>query len=347
MKSNSGFDLVVVMPLYGFKTDKERIPLSGGFRIEKYDFDQIDRMLAEPGDSSFRSFLTLFPPDFLVWVENQVHKSTGVTENGIEDPSESLGRLMVQRFGQAIDAAENLLISLRLFRPGRLERGPLGILMSRVGREGRTYIEAQVEGTRPLSWMAVEGLPGRSQRADQLELKEELVPSFEKFRHKLGRFLQDQKLRKSFAVPLSYFNKSHSNDWAAGQLLDLVVSLESILLQEQDELTFRLALRVANLLGRDEERRKQIYREIKGFYDVRSQVIHGDVLKDKQELLLNEVGKLREYVRQLLLAMISLALKKKFDSDFYRSLDEMCLDDATRKKIQADASGLLHIDPAN
>lgn len=54
------------------------------------------------------------------------------------------------------------------------------------------------------------------------------------------------------------------------------ISLESIMLSdnEKDELQYRLALRVAHLLGKDSESRKQIVRQVKDLYKVRSQIVH-------------------------------------------------------------------------
>ena len=43
---------------------------------------------------------------------------------------------------------------------------------------------------------------------------------------------------------------------------------------EKDELQYRLALRVAHLLGDDAEARKTIVDQVKDLYKIRSQIVH-------------------------------------------------------------------------
>jgi hypothetical protein len=58
--------------------------------------------------------------------------------------------------------------------------------------------------------------------------------------------------------------------YSDSQLVDAVTALEALLSTSDTEITFRLSLRVAALLGRDEQDRRQIFDGMKRFYDARS-----------------------------------------------------------------------------
>jgi hypothetical protein len=82
----------------------------------------------------------------------------------------------------------------------------------------------------------------------------------------------------------------------AEKLLDLAIAFESIYLNdgETKELTYRLSLRVARLLGNSVDERYEIFNIIKDLYKYRSKVAHGenlDSLKNSDAERLNKVLK--------------------------------------------------------
>jgi len=69
-------------------------------------------------------------------------------------------------------------------------------------------------------------------------------------------------------------------DW----LIDLMIGFEAIYLTGNTELSFRLAIRVARHLGKDETERKNIYNAISCAYGLRSEILHGsenDITKSR------------------------------------------------------------------
>lgn len=102
-------------------------------------------------------------------------------------------------------------------------------------------------------------------------------------------------------------------------LVDFIVALESLYLCENDELSYRLATRMAALLGKSPKGQAAIQDEIRNFYRDRSSLIHGTAkaLKPKYG-----VYQLREHVRRSLLYHIALEGlgKKKIIEELDRSL---------------------------
>jgi Apea-like HEPN len=117
--------------------------------------------------------------------------------------------------------------------------------------------------------------------------------------------------------------------------------MEALFLREEEGLSFRLALRAANLLGADAAERRAIYKQVKELYDVRSKVVHGDVLKEKHTLALQNVGTLREMVRCRLLSDLGLLSGPGLGKDYYVQLDAVNLDEEARRVLQTAASVYL------
>ena len=71
------------------------------------------------------------------------------------------------------------------------------------------------------------------------------------------------------------------------RLLDVAIALEAIFLNDDDtkELTYRLSLRAARLLGKTLEERREIFSVIKQLYKFRSKIAHGEVLEQSSDKL--------------------------------------------------------------
>ena len=78
------------------------------------------------------------------------------------------------------------------------------------------------------------------------------------------------------------------------RLLDIAFAFEAIFLNdgENKELSYRLALRAARLLGKTLTERHEIFDSVKKLYDFRSKIAHGetlDTMKPKDALKLQQV----------------------------------------------------------
>jgi hypothetical protein len=94
----------------------------------------------------------------------------------------------------------------------------------------------------------------------------------------------DASLRRRLYVPMARLQKSMINRFpTVDGLIDLGIAMEATFLtdDEQDELTFRLAVRGARLLGRDERERKQLKDLLSALYKARSVAVHRGTLPDR------------------------------------------------------------------
>lgn len=128
-------------------------------------------------------------------------------------------------------------------------------------------------------------------------------------------------------------------------LVDAITAAEA-LLGTSDEVTFRLAFRVAAILADDDDARVRIFELMKGYYDTRSRVVHGGSalynkqgqLKAKPQWHLENQQHLRDFVRRLLVGFIRLAVTDghSFDEKFFQdTLDSVLLHGIRRSELRA------------
>jgi hypothetical protein len=123
---------------------------------------------------------------------------------------------------------------------------------------------------------------------------------------------------------------------ADSQLLDTITALEA-LLGTETEIAFKLAFRVAGLLAASDNERGVLFKLMKDFYDTRSKLVHGGLLKEKHQQMLRKVDTLRALVRQLLRSFVSFAatpLDGYGKSFFQEHLDVALLNSPEREKLR-------------
>jgi hypothetical protein len=133
------------------------------------------------------------------------------------------------------------------------------------------------------------------------------------------------------------------------RLVDTITAAES-LLGTRAELSFRLPFRVAAILGSDHDDRLNTFKQMRDYYEVRSRVVHGDELGNRQRRKLRDQQVLRTFVRRLLSGFIHLTTTSghSFDRQFFdKNLDISLLDDSRRSALRV-AMGLEESDePTN
>jgi len=142
----------------------------------------------------------------------------------------------------------------------------------------------------------------------------------------------------NLAVALRAFMATYDR-WpssADSQLLDSITALEA-LLGNETEISFKLAFRVASLLANNDDKRAELLRLVKGFYDTRSRLVHGGQLKEKHQQYLARIEDLRVLVRRLLRSFVTFAATppgvygRKF---FAEQLDVALVDAVAREKLR-------------
>lgn len=162
-------------------------------------------------------------------------------------------------------------------------------------------------------------------------------------------------LISSFDMALSRYNRSHQSAPWTDKLVDLATALEAALIGTSDDnssVVVRLRHRAATLLVADNDESKAINADLKLLYDLRSTLVHGGDLTDKQlKKMLRGVStipaetpagvaaelavdRLRDLVRRSILARLSLGTGTSplWPLDKPVDVDAVLLDDASRKQ---------------
>ena len=80
-----------------------------------------------------------------------------------------------------------------------------------------------------------------------------------------------------FDLAIEYFNKSYDEPYPRDSFLDFMIVLENLWLKNiSQELSYKLSMRMAHILGKNKEERIHIYHLIKEAYNFRSKIVHGE-----------------------------------------------------------------------
>jgi hypothetical protein len=108
----------------------------------------------------------------------------------------------------------------------------------------------------------------------------------------------------------------------------------------ESEITFRLAFRVAGMLGRTAAEWVAVFKDMKRFYDVRSKTVHGAELKGWRPGVLARADDARELVRRLLVAFVRLAASSsptRYTKTFFNEdVDAVLQDEQARRRMLRD-----------
>ena len=159
-----------------------------------------------------------------------------------------------------VDEFQGVASALRLFKAGAVRLGRIE------QRSVRWYVDPNTAGT-----LSVPEEPGPGFGSPYV-LEYEETDRFAEF----YRWISSVDTSRELAVQLAIrrFNSAYTRHHDADRLIDLMIAFEALLLRERDELSFRLALRTANLL-RDKRKRQETFDIMREAYDLRSDVAHG------------------------------------------------------------------------
>ena len=120
-------------------------------------------------------------------------------------------------------------------------------------------------------------------------------------------FRNKRKLGKLDAlnIAIDRFNSSYRGRYD-DMLIDQMIALESLYIGDNQELTYKLALRAAFLLGGGQRERRKIFDRLKKAYGIRSKIVHGSpVPADIGEV----VDYTEDYLRKSLVKFIQISDK--------------------------------------
>ena len=139
-------------------------------------------------------------------------------------------------------------------------------------------------------------------------------------------------------VALQFFLSSYDRFPARpdSQLVDTITAAEA-LLGSGIANTFKLAFRVAGMLGRTDAERVHVFDGMRRFYAIRNSIVHGDRLSEVQGQRLGRVDDARDSVRRLLVAFVRLAASSsptRYTKQFFKDdLDAELQDERARRRM--------------
>jgi hypothetical protein len=147
----------------------------------------------------------------------------------------------------------------------------------------------------------------------------------------------------NLSLALQSFSDLYERHWfrADTRLVDAITAAEA-LLGTGTELRFRLSFRVAAILGNNHEDRADIFKQMRDYYDIRSAVVHGGTLSNRQREQLANQRTVRDLLRRLLTGFIRLTVTSghPFNKTFFNEKLDISLLDNTRRLELRVAMGL-------
>jgi hypothetical protein len=312
-----------VANLLNFDCESDVVPLTDGLEIRLRSFRDLSEILgwsrAQLQNTLGSDFFAGFGVGrFVVVFQATVAKAP---EN-----------LVLANTGNEVLAVRRLLQALRLVAPGDVNVGRLF--------NGRVRPVVPDLGTMSSGWTSADRGPGAA-----YVLPQDYIPDLRAV-YELGKRFEDRAaaypqistaLGRLFAV----YDRAL---WSLpDRIVDDFVGLEA-LVGSNDELAFKVAMRVSGLLAESDPDRLAAFRRMKSFYDTRSKIVHGGALKPKHLADLQAEPELRGFLRQLLLGFLRLTEglpqwqpRGKFADE---QLDEILLDSKRRAALR-EAMGAL------
>lgn len=332
-----------VTPLYAFVSDSGDLRIDDTLRIMKYENDSSLRLPA--GDILVKHF-ELFKPDYLLWQRVPLDR-TELMEimRSIKTGDNPLASIAIRFQVMFFEPAANFFRLLRLFKSGRLFAGDTFIITTESGSENGVW---ETTWGQRCSGMTID-YTNLSAQAGSYILPSQDVPFFRVFQGNLTPVLEDLSKSSTGLTQLELALRLYSRE--EGDEMDVVNALtafEALLSNDSKaELSYRLSLRVAHLLGNDAEERKRIFKDMKEFYDLRSSLVHGSgfKLKPKHEARLQRehLDLLRDLLRRVILSVMAMRLDNP-NVQLEELLDDLIFDDAKRSEVQKTVSKLLHME---
>jgi hypothetical protein len=107
-------------------------------------------------------------------------------------------------------------------------------------------------------------------------LKREVAEDFTEFYRKSLRFTDDRRM----FIALERFNLAYEKKRFEDNIIDYVIAFEALFgTKEKSRIGMRIELKSGFLIGDSKEKITEIYKFMKGVYDLRSKIVHGDKIK--------------------------------------------------------------------
>ena len=264
-------------PLYSLDCDCESIDLVEGIQIKGAP-TELKKYIH---DKTYYLYGLWEDPSEFIWAVFLPYRSTNVDGLSIEERM-SVG---FREQDRDRDSLIDLLTALRLHHGGRIVAGPM--ISASIDDS-----EWHIGGTTIWTRVSEKNFILEDQKYC---LSREDVAEVNNLLQDIRKWCNDGTLNK-IDIALRRFHSSYHGRFE-DRIIDQMIAFESLYLGHDSELKYRLALRVAFLLGKDNEEREYIFSNMRKAYDLRSDIVHGNRQVEISELS-STVPKTEDYLRQ-------------------------------------------------
>ena len=262
-----------VSPLKNFKSDIDEIDLGNNIKIKKLTEKDFDEMF-----KGMKNGISYISENEVLEIGYQIEMLESVKNGSPPDYS----KFMIVCY--------NIISALRLFKTG---------IIGDVSLYKHYYVKYKYESWEPI-WQPVKGSIAMMQQIknpSQYSLLSNETKDFVKFWNKYNSY--DFNKNRSVDIAIRRFNYAYEKELTEDKLIDYIIILEALFINNNDntELNYKLALRTALFIGSENEERKQIRKDIKKAYSLRSKIVHGSFIIKELEELQGLMPKIEEYVR--------------------------------------------------
>jgi len=264
-------------PLYSFDCYTEIVDLAEGIQIKRAPTELKEYI----HDKTYYLYGLWEDPSEFIWAVFLPYRSTNVDGLSIEERM-SVG---FREQDRDRDSLIDLLTALRLHHGGRIVAGPM--ISASIDDS-----EWHIGGTTIWTRVSEKNFILEDQKYC---LSREDVAEVNNLLQDIRKWCNDGTLNK-IDIALRRFHSSYHGRFE-DRVIDQMIAFESLYLGYDPELKYRLALRVAFLLGKDNEEREYIFSNMRKAYDLRSDIVHGNRQVEISELS-STVPKTEDYLRQ-------------------------------------------------
>jgi hypothetical protein len=129
------------------------------------------------------------------------------------------------------------------------------------------------------------------------ELKEEEVNKFIEFWGKYKCMKEKFSSHSYLSTAINRFNFAYSNEMAEDRLIDYIIAFEALFLKgEEQELSYRLSLRSAVLLGSYNFEKSEVFKNMRQAYALRSGIVHGKDYGKTKKKIEEKLNKINDFL---------------------------------------------------
>ncbi len=263
-------------PLYFFDCDCESVDLAEGIRIKPVPTQLKDYIHEHYTSEAQRYYLSEFE-----WAACLPYIRSNVEGLSIEE------RFLIglKEHDRDRDLLVDLVTALRLYHRGRLVAGPL---------ISASFHNSQWSFGGTTIWTPVSELNFFKEEPIYI-LRHPQVPEVNNLLQNIHNW-RNIKVLETVDIAVRRFHSAYHGP-IEDRIIDQMIAFESLYLGDPQELTYKLALRVAFLLGKRKDKRYAIFEDMKKAYRYRSRIVHGDNPPSRDELRVI-VPKTEDYLRQ-------------------------------------------------